>query len=75
MTAYIRSFQEIGKEDIATAGGKGANLGEMVGAGIPVPEGMVLTTDAYREFTGYNRIDVTQEPEQIRQQLFQLFLK
>ena len=71
MTAYIRSFQEIGKEDIVTAGGKGANLGEMVGAGIPVPEGMVLTTDAYREFAGYNRIDVTQEPEQIRQQFRQ----
>ena len=33
-----------------TVGGKGANLGEMVSAGINVPKGFVVTADAYREF-------------------------
>ena len=44
---YIKAFNEIKKEDIAIAGGKGANLGEMTQAGIPVPPGVVLTADAY----------------------------
>ena len=30
------SFDETGKNDISEAGGKGANLGEMTRAGIPV---------------------------------------
>ena len=30
-------FKDIGKNDTATVGGKGANLGELTGAGIPVP--------------------------------------
>ena len=34
--------------DIALAGGKGANLGELMAAGLPVPAGFVVTTDAYR---------------------------
>ncbi len=32
------------------AGGKGANLGELTRAGLPVPPGFVLTTDAYRAY-------------------------
>ena len=32
----------------ALAGGKGANLGELVRAGLPVPPGFVVTTEAYR---------------------------
>jgi len=46
----IRRLTEIGRSDIALAGGKGANLGELVRAGLPVPRGFVLTTEAYREF-------------------------
>ena len=34
--------------DVALAGGKGANLGELMAAGLPVPAGFVVTTDAYR---------------------------
>jgi pyruvate,water dikinase len=34
--------------DVAVAGGKGANLGELIGAGLPVPPGFVVTTTAYR---------------------------
>lgn len=56
MNKYIRAFEEIRKEDIASAGGKGANLGEMTSAGIPIPKGGVLVADAYREFLRSNGI-------------------
>ena len=46
----IRQFRELGREDIEIAGGKGANLGELTRAGLPVPPGFVVTTDAYRAF-------------------------
>src|SRR5215213_3023011 len=48
--AYIRPFAELGRGDLAAAGGKGANLGELTRAGLPVPLGFVLTTAAYRAF-------------------------
>ncbi len=43
-------FNEIGKDDIALVGGKGANLGEMARAGFPIPPGFVVTADAYFYF-------------------------
>src|SRR5215217_6124945 len=48
--AYTAWFDEIGKEDIALVGGKGANLGELSRAGLPVPSGFVITTPAYDTF-------------------------
>ena len=50
-------FEEIDKHDIPEAGGKGANLGELTQAGIPVPPGFVVTAGAYFEFLKKNRID------------------
>ena len=47
---FIAWFSELGKKDIALAGGKGANLGEMTQAGIPVPPGFVVTSNAYFTF-------------------------
>jgi pyruvate,water dikinase len=47
---YTVPFQQLGKNDIPTSGGKGANLGEMATAGFPVPPGFVLTTAAYDAF-------------------------
>lgn len=49
-TAQILWFDQISKHDIAIAGGKGANLGEMTTAGIPVPNGFVVTSKAYYDF-------------------------
>ncbi|MBK0331348.1 phosphoenolpyruvate synthase [Brachybacterium sp. MASK1Z-5] len=46
----VRGFQDISRKDVAEAGGKAANLGELTRAGIPVPPGFVLTTGAYRRF-------------------------
>jgi phosphohistidine swiveling domain-containing protein len=37
----------VGRRDIPRAGGKGANLGELVQAGFPVPPGFVISTEAY----------------------------
>lgn len=48
--AYVRSLSNITRNDIAIAGGKGANLGELTAAGLPVPPGFVVTVDAYRRF-------------------------
>ncbi|GCF16033.1 phosphoenolpyruvate synthase [Haloarcula mannanilytica] len=36
--------------DIDTAGGKGASLGELRGAGLPVPSAFIVTADTYRTF-------------------------
>ena len=49
-TKVIAWFEEIGKADIPIAGGKGANLGEMTKARIPVPPGFIVTADAYFQF-------------------------
>jgi rifampicin phosphotransferase len=37
----------LGREDLALAGGKGANLGELVRGGFPVPDAVVISTAAY----------------------------
>jgi pyruvate,water dikinase len=49
-TKVVAWFEEIGKTDIPVAGGKGANLGEMTKARIPVPPGFIVTADAYYQF-------------------------
>ncbi|NMB69672.1 phosphoenolpyruvate synthase [candidate division WWE3 bacterium] len=49
-TAQVLWFKEIRKTDISVVGGKGANLGEMVFAKIPVPNGFVVTANAYYDF-------------------------
>jgi len=43
----IAWFSELTKQDTASAGGKGANLGELVRAALPVPPGFVVTAEAY----------------------------
>jgi pyruvate,water dikinase len=53
MTQEMRAivwFADVGKDDVGVAGGKGANLGEMTRARIPVPPGFIVTADAYRRF-------------------------
>jgi pyruvate,water dikinase len=50
VSPLVLSFTQIGRGDLALAGGKGANLGEMTRAGFPVPPGFCVTTAAYRLF-------------------------
>ena len=45
----IRWFGEIGLADVGLVGGKGANLGELTTAELPVPPGFVVTAAAYVE--------------------------
>ena len=47
---YVVKFEDLSKSDIGIAGGKGANLGELTQAGIPVPPGFVVTAKAYEKF-------------------------
>jgi phosphoenolpyruvate synthase/pyruvate phosphate dikinase len=46
----IKPFTKLGKDDASIAGGKGASLGEMTQAGIPVPPGFVVLADAFERF-------------------------
>lgn len=47
-------FKDITKEDVGIAGGKGANLGELYRSGIPVPNGFIVTSNAYFEAVQQN---------------------
>lgn len=55
---YIRRFQEINKEDVPIVGGKGANLGEMFNAGLPVPDGFCITGEAFDEYMKHNGFEL-----------------
>ena len=48
--SFTLPFSELSKTDTHSAGGKGASLGEMTQAGIPVPPGFVITTNAFDNF-------------------------
>ena len=52
----VQPLTAIRHGDVSTVGGKGANLGEMIAAGFPVPPGFVLPIDAYRRFYESNRL-------------------
>ena len=49
-------FNEVTKKDIPLVGGKGANLGEMTNAHIPVPPGFIVTANAYYDFLESSKI-------------------
>ena len=48
--SHTKTFDKITIRDIATAGGKGASLGDMYQAKIPVPPGFVVLADAFEYF-------------------------
>lgn len=47
---YTKNFKELTKKDVGIAGGKGASLGEMTKAGIPVPPGFVILAGTFDRF-------------------------
>lgn len=61
MDANIRWFEELGRGDVASVGGKNASLGELVanlGAqGIKVPGGFAITAEVYRQFIAENGLE------------------
>lgn len=52
-------FKNTDKRDLALVGGKGANLGEMTGAGFPVPNGFSVTVPSYELFLKENAIEAS----------------
>lgn len=57
MKKNIVWFEEVGKEDVGLVGGKGANLGEMTKAKLPIPYGFVVTSNAYFDFIKTNKLE------------------
>ncbi|WP_037305825.1 phosphoenolpyruvate synthase [Amycolatopsis orientalis] len=45
--SYVRDLSTVSLADAESAGGKGANLGELIGAGFSVPPGFVVLREAY----------------------------
>lgn len=58
MTAqkFVTWFWEVDKDDIGLVGGKGANIGEMIQAGLPVPPGFIVTAKGYFHFLKENKL-------------------
>jgi pyruvate,water dikinase len=59
----VKKFSELNKGDAVIAGGKGASLGEMTNAGIPVPPGFVVLADSFEQFI--KETDLVQEIDAI----------
>lgn len=55
---FIKDLKKLSKKDISLAGGKGANLGEMLKIGIPVPPGFVVLASAFERFLEETDINV-----------------
>ncbi len=53
---YITPLEALDRADLAQAGGKGANLGALIRAGLPVPGGFCVTTAGYRDLVAANRL-------------------
>lgn len=58
MIEICKRFTELNKNDVHRVGGKGASLGEMTNAGIPVPPGFVLTAQAFDQFVKETELSV-----------------
>jgi pyruvate,water dikinase len=53
---YVVWFKDVDKNSGNLVGGKGANLGEMVSAGFPVPDGFIVTSPAYFYVLDHNKL-------------------
>ncbi|MFP3064515.1 MAG: pyruvate, water dikinase [Sulfolobus sp.] len=52
----VSDLKNVKKEMVSIAGGKGANLGELISFGVRVPPGFVITSYAYKYFIEYNKL-------------------
>jgi pyruvate,water dikinase len=50
-------LEDVNADDVGTVGGKAASLGELIGAGLPVPPGFTVTAGTYRTFIEEAGID------------------
>ncbi len=56
--SYILSLADP-KASLESVGGKGSSLSRLINAGLPVPDGFHITTEAYRQFVSYNNLEST----------------
>ncbi len=54
---FTLPLKALNRSDVSIAGGKGASLGELLNAGIPVPEGFVILTKAFDTFLRINNLE------------------
>jgi len=59
MPQFIVWFDRYQSTDRTRVGGKNASLGEMMAAGLPVPPGFAVTTDAYHQLRGHPEVRET----------------
>ena len=57
MEELVVPLRALTRASVPIAGGKAANLGELLKAGFPVPEGFVVTANAFRRFLAYNQLE------------------
>ncbi|ANK62330.1 pyruvate, phosphate dikinase [Loigolactobacillus backii] len=65
----IYFFAEGNRDMRALLGGKGANLAEMTGLGLPVPSGFTVTTDACHQYQTNNNNMTSQLEEELKDAL------
>jgi pyruvate,water dikinase len=60
LTAYTVPFEQLGRHDVDSVGGKNSSLGEMIShlakLGIAVPSGFATTAQAYRDFLQHENL-------------------
>ncbi len=56
-TDLILPLTSVSKKDVPYCGGKGANLGELVKSGIPVPPGFIIPTSVYDRYFNENNLN------------------
>src|SRR5215213_5240586 len=61
MSTNILQLHQVGMKELDLVGGKNASLGEMLQnltkIGVNIPDGFVITVNAYQEFIRYNNLD------------------
>lgn len=72
MTKFVYFFDEGRKEMKNLLGGKGANLAEMTGMGLPIPQGFTVTTEACNDYYANNKQISDEIKAQIDEQLAKL---
>jgi len=55
---FVKDLEKIRAKDILIAGGKGANLGELIKIGMPVPEGFAISAKVFERFLEETDINV-----------------
>lgn len=75
MSKFVYAFEEGNKDMRNLLGGKGANLAEMTGIGLPVPRGFTVTTEACNKYYEDNKVISEEVKNEIFEKLAELEAK